>query len=203
MPLTAGPAGATCMEAIVKTILGNSNANSMQRGFSLIELIMALVIFGVLLAIAPAAYHDWIASQQLANHARFLADTLHIARSEAIKHGYRVNVCKSLDQRQCTTRGSWESGWIMYVDENHDGDIDSDEQVLRREGPVADGITVAANHPVANYVSYTSLGHARLLSGALQMGTFVVCKPGQDALKVVLANSGRARIDKTRDRCAP
>jgi type IV fimbrial biogenesis protein FimT len=191
------------MEATMNAIPGNSNANSMGRGFSLIELVMALAIFGVLLAFAPAAYHDWIASQQLANHARFLAETLDIARSEAIKHGYRVNVCKSVDRRQCATRGGWESGWIMYVDENHDGDIDSDEQVLRREGAAPDGITVQANHPVANYVSYTSLGHARLLSGALQMGTFVVCKSGQDALKVVLANSGRARIDKTRDRCAP
>jgi type IV fimbrial biogenesis protein FimT len=189
------------MEATMRAILGNGHANSMRRGFSLIELMMALVIFGVLLAIAPAAYRDWIASQQLANHAHFFADTLDIARSEAIKHGYRVNVCKSIDRRQCTTRGGWESGWIMYVDENHDGDIDSDEQVLRREGAAGDGITVQANHPVANYVSYTSLGHARLLTGALQMGTFVVCKPGQDALKVVLANSGRARIDKTRDRC--
>jgi type IV fimbrial biogenesis protein FimT len=186
----------------MSAILGNSSANSAERGFSLIELVIAMVILGALLAIAPPAYHDWIASQQLANHARYLADTLDIARSEAIKHGYRVNVCKSADLRQCTTRGGWESGWIMYVDENHDGDIDSDEQVLRREGAAPDGITVQANHPVANYVSYTSLGHARMLSGALQMGTFVVCKPGQDALKVVLANSGRARIDKTRDRCA-
>lgn len=186
----------------MKAILGNEYAYLMQQGFSLVELVVTLVIFGALLAIAPTAYQDWIASQQLANHAHFLADTLDIARSEAIKHGYRVNVCKSIDRRQCTTRGGWESGWIMYVDENHDGEIDSDEQVLRREGAAPDGITVQANHPVANYVSYTSLGHARLLSGALQMGTFVVCKPGQDALKVVLANSGRARIDKTRERCA-
>jgi hypothetical protein len=50
-------------------------------------------------------------------------------------------------------------------------------------------------------VSYTSLGHARMLSGALQMGTFVVCKPGQDALQVVLANSGRARVQPTAQRC--
>jgi hypothetical protein len=33
------------------------------------------------------------------------------------------------------------------------------------------------------------------------MGTFVVCKSGQNALKVVLANSGRARIEKTKERC--
>ena len=173
----------------------------LERGFSLIELTAALAIFGILLVLAPGAYSDWIDAQRLANHARFLADTLDIARSEAIKHGYRVNVCKSVDGRECTTGGGWESGWIMYVDENHDGDIDSDEQVIRREGAATDGITVYGNHPVANYVSYTSLGHARLLNGGLQMGTFVVCKRGQNALKVVLANSGRARIDKTHDKC--
>ena len=175
---------------------------SPDRGFTLIELLIALAVLGVLLVVAPPAYRDWIASQQLANHARFLADTLDIARSEAIKHGYRVNVCKSVDRRQCATAGGWEAGWIMYVDENRDGDIDSDEPVIRREGSAPDGITVSGNQPVANYVSYTALGHARLLSGALQMGTFVVCKSGQNALNVVLANSGRARIDKTHDRCA-
>ncbi len=185
----------------METVLGTRDATLPEQGFSLIELMIALVVLGILLVMAPPAYRDWIASQQLANHARFLADTLDIARSEAIKHGYRINVCKSVDLRQCTTIGGWEDGWIMYVDENHDGDIDSDEQVIRREGAALHGITVHGNQPVANYVSYTSLGRARLLSGALQMGTFVVCKPGQNALKVVLANSGRARIDKTKDRC--
>ncbi len=183
-------------------ILGNSSKISIQQGFTLLELIVALGIFGVLLAVAPATYSDWIASQQLANHAHLLADTLDIARSEAIKHGYRVNVCKSVDGRQCASTGGWEAGWIMYVDDNQDGDIDSDEEVLRREGSVQNGITVHGNQPVAKYVSYTGLGHARLVGGALQMGTFVVCKPGQDALKVVLANSGRARIEKTHDRCS-
>jgi type IV fimbrial biogenesis protein FimT len=186
----------------MKANLGNNGANPMATGFSLIELTLVLAIFGVLLAVGPPTYRDWIASRQLANHAQFLADTLDIARSEAIKSGYRVNVCKSADRKQCTTRGGWEAGWIMYIDENHDGDIDTDEQLLRFDGAAPDGITVQANQPVANYVSYTSLGHARMISGALQMGTFVVCKAGQDALRVVLANSGRARIDKTRERCA-
>jgi type IV fimbrial biogenesis protein FimT len=89
----------------------------------------------------------------------------------------------------------------MYVDENHDGQVDDDELVLHREGPAPDAISVSGNHPVADYVSYTSLGHARLLNGGLQMGTFVVCKSGQNAIKVVLANSGRARIEKTQQRC--
>ncbi|TMH37617.1 MAG: prepilin-type N-terminal cleavage/methylation domain-containing protein [Betaproteobacteria bacterium] len=170
-------------------------------GFSLIEVLAALGLFGVLLALGTPAYSNWIATQQLANHANYLAETLQRARSEAIKHGYRVNVCKTRDRSQCTDHGDWTSGWLMYVDENHNGQLDDDELILHREFAAPDGISVQGNRPIADYVSYTSLGHARLLNGGLQMGTFVVCKSGQNALKVVLANSGRPRIDKTKELC--
>ncbi len=172
------------------------------RGFTLIEILIALAIFGVLLRLGLPTYRDWIASQQLANHAHYIADTLDLARSESIKHGYRVNLCKSRDRRVCTDDGGWEQGWLLFVDENDSGQVDDDESVLRREGPAGNEITMRGNRPVEDYVSFTSLGHARLRSGALQMGTFVLCKPGQNALNVVLANSGRARIDKTTDRCS-
>jgi len=171
------------------------------RAFTLLELLITLAVFGTLLALGTPAYSSWIAAQQLANEAHSLAGTLQLARSEAIKHGYRVNVCKSRDRVRCTDAGGWDSGWLMYVDENHDGQLDDDEIVLHSEGPAPDGISVRGNRPVEEYVSYTNLGHARLLNGGLQMGTFVVCKSGQNALKVVLANSGRPRIDRTREPC--
>ena len=88
------------------------------RDFTFIEIMIALVIFGLLLTTALPAYRDWIAAQQLANHAHFIADTLDIARSEAIKHGYRVNLCKTRDRRQCSDVGGWEQGWLLFVDEN-------------------------------------------------------------------------------------
>ena len=172
------------------------------HGFTLVELLIAVAVFGLLVLAAGPSYRNWIAAQQLANHAHFLAETLNLARSEAIKTGYRVNLCKSSDRRQCADDGSgWELGWILYVDENQDGEISAGETVIRIDGPPGNGITVRGNRPVGDYVSYTSLGHARMLSGALQMGTFVVCKPGQDALQVVLANSGRARVQPTGQPC--
>ena len=180
----------------------SSYQRNIGRGFTLIEIMIALVVFGVLLTAAVPAYRDWIAAQRLANHAHFITDTLDLARSEAIKHGNRVNLCKSGDRRQCTDDGDWEQGWLLFVDENRSGQVEDDTVVLHREGAARDGITMRGNRPVEDYVSFTSLGHARLLNGALQMGTFVICKSGQNALKVVLANSGRARIDKTTDRCA-
>src|SRR5690242_2410817 len=170
-------------------------------GLSLIELLLALAIFAVIIGFGVPSYGDWIASRQLANHAEYLAQTLMQARTEAVKRSSRVNVCKSGDGKQCATAGTWSAGWIMYEDDDRDGSIDAAESVIRYEPAPGSGITVTANHPLDSYVSYTNFGYARMLSGALQMGTFVVCKPGQKAIHVVLANSGRVRIDRTAQPC--
>jgi len=167
------------------------------RGWTLVELTIALAVAAALVTLAVPSYHAWIADQKLVNHARALAESMSVARSEAIKRGLRVNLCKSADLRTCAAGGAWHDGFLMYVDENHDGNVDAGEPVLRIEGPARDGVLVSANAPIDRYVSYTSLGHARMLNGALQMGTMRVCLHGRTELQVILANSGRARIQKT------
>ena len=166
-------------------------------GLTIVELLVALSIAGLLAALAVPAFHDWLGAYQLANHTRHLAESLTRARTEAIRRGYRVNLCKSTDRVQCADQGSWEAGFVMYVDVNHDGRIDAGEPVLGIEGPAPPGITITANRPLDDYVSYTSVGHARMLNGALQMGTFTLCRRGQRAQHVVLANGGRVRTERT------
>jgi type IV fimbrial biogenesis protein FimT len=167
-----------------------------------VEVLVALAIALLLARLAIPAFRDWIATQSMLNEARRLADSLHLARSEAIKSGYRVNVCKSRDRSHCTLAGGWDTGYIVYADTSRDGHVDPDELLVRVEGPAAPGVSIRANHPLDNYVSFTSLGYARLLNGALQMGTFTLCRDGQRAFQVVIANSGRVRIDKATGVCA-
>jgi type IV fimbrial biogenesis protein FimT len=170
-------------------------------GGLLIEIVVALGLFAALVVLGLPMHRDFIASQQLDNEVRILADTLSLARSEAIRHGARVNVCKSADGVQCTDQGYWDAGFLMYTEDDGDGSVDAGEVRRRSLGPAQHGVTIRANRPVEDYVSYTSLGHARMLNGALQMGTFTVCKPGQLARHVVLANSGRVRVDRTKVAC--
>ena len=169
--------------------------------FTLVELLVALAIAALLAAMAVPTFHDWLGAYELANHAKHLAETMTRARTEAVRRGHRVNLCKSPGLNRCADRGTWDAGFVVFVDVNRDGKVGADEAVLEVAGAAPRGITITANRPLDDYVSYTSLGQARMLNGALQMGTLTVCRSGQKALHVVLANSGRVRVEKTSDRC--
>jgi len=170
-------------------------------GFGLLEVLIALLVGILLLPIALPAYNDWIASTEMMNEAQHLADSMNRARAEAINSGFRVNLCQTGGGRQCLPAGTWEGGWILFIDDNHNGEVDDDEKVLWTEEAAAPGVTMSANGPLKHYVSYTSMGHARMLNGALQMGTFTVCRQGRKAIDVVLAHSGRVRIARTNAIC--
>ena len=170
-------------------------------GFTLAELLIGMAIAALLMGLAVPSFRDMLARQRHMGHAEHLAWSLNRARSEAIKRGFRVNLCKSADGATCGTGGSWQTGFLVHVDADANGQIDAAEPLLRIDGAAPGDVTISANHPVADYVSYTPLGHARLLNGALQMGTFTLCSSGRSAIRVVLANSGRARIVRTNVPC--
>jgi type IV fimbrial biogenesis protein FimT len=165
------------------------------QGFTLVELMVALALAGLLLAAGVHGLGAWLTEQQLRDRADALLNALQLARSEAIKRGARVDVCPAAGA--CAGGAlPWEDGWIVVTDAAREA-----QPAILRERKAADGITIRGNRPVADYVSYTSLGRARRFDGALQMGTFTVCRPGLRARKVVLASSGRARVETAAERC--
>lgn len=170
-------------------------------GATLLELLVLLVVASVLAAIAYPNYRDWIADTRLRNQAEALAATLTRARSAAMRSGVRVTVCKSADRQTCAQDGGWDQGWLVFVDEDRDGAREPDEAALHVESRSSPEVTILGNQPLADYVSYTSLGHPRLVNGGLQMGTFVACSPGRNAIRVVLAHSGRVRLARSADPC--
>ena len=171
-------------------------------GLTLLELLAALAIAALLLVLSVPAYRAWIADLELRDRVEALVFAMGFARGEAIKRNKgRVNLCHSADGVQCADSGGWETGWLVYADTNDNGELDDDETVLRVQGAARPGITVRGNRPVEDYVSYNAVGQTRMINGALQMGTFTVCRSGQNAVDIILANGGRVRVDRTRRVC--
>lgn len=170
-------------------------------GLTLLELLIALAIGGILLVLGVAGYRAYIADLEVRDRVEALVETLSFARAEALKRNHRVNLCPTTDLRQCTNTGVWETGWLIYSDLDDDTAPDAGTLPIRVEGPARPGITIRGNRPVADYVSYTSVGNTRMRNGALQMGTFTVCRQGSKAIQVVLANGGRVRVDRTGIAC--
>ncbi len=170
-------------------------------GLSLVELLVALAIVAILALLALPAWRDWIARQELALRAQVLASALSRARTEAIRRGFRFNVCKSADGSTCADDGDWSHGWILHVDPEATGHPHADEPPVAWDPPVAAPISIDGNGPVDDYVSFVPTGEARRLSGALQMGTFTLCRSGLPAVRVILAATGRVRVARTAESC--
>lgn len=171
------------------------------KGVSLVEVVVALTIFSLLLGLAGPSYARWMAEQRLMGEARRLAESLALARSEAIKRNARVQLCPG-KTTGCADNGGWHQGWTLFVDRDSNAEIDVGEALVAVELPSEQPITITGNRPVARYVSFTAIGRARLINGALQMGTFAICSRGLQEVQVVLANTGRTRIERTQETCA-
>ncbi len=172
----------------------------LSRGFTLIELLSVMAVSAVLLSVAMPPLTAFVNSVQLSSASNAFVSGLHLARSEAIKRNARVVVCKSADGVVCGRTGGWEQGWIVFQDDNNDGERDEDELIVQREQHLASSLRLVGNLNLARYVSFNPSGATQLVSGGFQAGTLTVCKQsldGGEARQIVLNAVGRPRVQKT------
>ena len=95
------------------------------RGFTLIELMTAILVLGVLLAMAIPSYREMTRNNRVAGTQNDLITSLAIARSEALHRSRSVTVCASSNGTSCTGVADWVKGWIVFTDAGTAGSVDS------------------------------------------------------------------------------
>lgn len=186
--------------AMMRTqVYGLTVARQWQRGLTMVELMVVLLIGGWLVALAAPSFGALLRAQRGSALASGLFASLQLTRIAAITRNDRVVMCKSADGSGCSTAGGWQQGWIVFQDRNNNAMLDPGETVIERQQAWSPGWSLAGNGPVSNYVSYGSTGYSKLISGAFQAGTFTMCPVtggASEARQIVINSAGRVRVQK-------
>lgn len=163
------------------------------------EMLVVVAIAGVLLTIAVPAMTATRDSVKLGVASDAFLSGMYLARAEAISRTSTVVLCKSGNGSSCTLTGGWEQGWIVFRDDNSNGQRDDTEAIVA-QGVLPEGFKLTGNASVTKYVAFTPTGSAKLVGGGFQAGTLTLCKhsvSGGQARQIVLNVAGRVRVHKT------
>jgi len=154
------------------------------RGFTLIEMMIAITVMAILLAVAIPSYRDASLGSELRTLANDLYGSITLARSEAIKRNAVVTLCVSGDGAACGA-GGWEQGWI----------VSQGGTVIHRQYAARTGFRISATAGLGT-LNFQPIG-----AGATST-TFTVCRAtpsvGNQERVVTVDATGRGWVKATR-----
>lgn len=160
---------------------------------------VVLGIVAILATLAAPSLTRLVQTTQMSSTVNtFLAD-MRYARSESIRRGGGVVMCRSSNPEAASARcgtGStvgWESGWIIFHDLSDNGKRASAEPLLRVQAPIT-SVNTISEAGAATTFKFTATGRLSLSSSTqLQFGSIPLY--ATDVQRIVCVNlGGRARI---------
>lgn len=148
------------------------------QGFTLIELVVAISVLAIIVAMAVPSFTSLINSNRLATNANELVASVQLAKMESLRRNMRVGVCESSNGTICTDGDNWAQ-WITIADVDRDGDFDASDDVLRvstAKIPVQVRVSAAIGNN-GNRIEFRADGLARDAVGALLNADIGVCIP--------------------------
>lgn len=166
---------------------------SLSRGFTVLELLTTVSVLSIVLGTAVPAYQGIVHKNRMTTHINTFITHMHLSRSEAVKRGDNVVICRTADGESCGRSSGWHEGWLVFADRNHNREIDAGETLLAVSGAWQDPITVTSGQ--RRKIVYQPNGFSPGSNA-----TYVFCDPAYPgtAKAVILSNTGRPRLSDTR-----
>ncbi|HEX5339303.1 MAG TPA: GspH/FimT family pseudopilin [Gammaproteobacteria bacterium] len=172
-----------------------------ERGFTLMELLVTLAVAGVLMTIAVPNFRTLIQNSRLTTEINTMVGTLTVARSKAVELGGNtvVSVCPGTVSTSgtvtCGGSSTWANGWVVYsATYSSSGCTTGTKTAIRAYPALPAGNTLTAGSTAS--ITFLSSG---LLCGAAAAMDFIFCdsRLASYGRVVNLAITGRAQASST------
>ena len=131
-----------------------------QLGFSLLELMIALAIAAILLAMAMPSLQSFAGDSEMSAANNQLVYSLQTARSEAIKRSAAVGLCPSANSLadEPTCGGDYTKGWIVFVDADGNGIRNAADEVVLQSEALSPAFSITADNVFADRIYFNDSG---------------------------------------------
>lgn len=125
---------------------------------------LTVAVFAVLAGIGVPSLTEFLRNSRSQSMAYEFMNSLNNARSEALKTGRQVQVCRSLAPDAATpacggTEKDWSSGWIAYINaDGTDGFAAASDTLLFAHTGVGFDLEMRANTAADAYVTFANSG---------------------------------------------
>lgn len=144
--------------------------NTHNRGFTLIEMLMVLVITAILASLAVPSFRTLLVKRTVQGVAQNLTTDIRFARSEALRRQNKVSICSLVagSTNTCSAAGaaSWKDGWMVFVDASNSGVRDNGEEIIRVEQAPTNIASIAGTVPVndRHFLMFEANGFAKAVN---------------------------------------
>ena len=116
-----GRSSATCNTPDTAVYIDRMNKRA-QRGFTLYELMITLLIVGVVLTLGIPNLSAFTRNSRITSTVNDFHAAFQVARSEAARAKTNITICASNNSMTAAAdcQGNWEDGFILFIDDNGD-----------------------------------------------------------------------------------
>ena len=163
-------------------------------GFTLVELLIAVAVLGVLLSVATPGFQSIMMDTRQVSSYNKIASVLRFARSEAIKRSVAMSVCPRATDTTCGT--DWSKGMLVFDDATANGApgvLDGTDSIVRVSTIRASGATITASaiiRPMTTPGPQSSIRFSGRGQANWSNGTWLICDARGDTAARALIMSG-------------
>ncbi len=161
-------------------------------GFTLVEVLVVLSITAIIVGAATPSFMNIMANNRVAAASNELVTSLNLAKSEAVRSGQTIVLCKSPAANQCDNSASWNGGLLLFQDDNKNNSADNGERVIKLIPASEASLNFSYTGSSPNTISFNANGRTNTNGHFCFNNSYAA----DNSRAVVITQAGRIRAEK-------